>query len=202
MLVGVFGWQDYAVAQGDWSIDKVPEGTPLTWPLSVLGITTLTAYFGLKEIAKPQEGETVVVSGAAGATGSVAAQLAKIVGLPDHRHRGRPGEMRVADRRAGSRRRDRLQVRGRERPLARALPGRDRRVLGQRRRNDPRSGAREPRDARPRRPVRRDLQLQRRQSDRPSQLHEPARQTSAHGGLRRVRLPDRAQTRRSRSSCR
>lgn len=76
VLVGVFGWQDYAVARGDWSIDKVPEGTPLTWPLSVLGITTLTAYFGLKEIGKPEAGQTVVVSGAAGATGSVAAQLA------------------------------------------------------------------------------------------------------------------------------
>ena len=77
LLVGVFGWQEYAVAQGDWSIDRVPEGVPLTWPLSVLGITTLTAYFGLKEIAKPREGETVAVSGAAGATGSVAAQLAR-----------------------------------------------------------------------------------------------------------------------------
>jgi NADPH-dependent curcumin reductase CurA len=69
LLVGVFGWQDYAVAKGDWSINKVPEGTPPTWPLSVLGITTLTAYFGLKEIAKPKEGEMVVVSGAAGAAG-------------------------------------------------------------------------------------------------------------------------------------
>ena len=43
----------------------------------MLGVTTLTAYFGLKEIAKPREGETVAVSGAAGATGSVAAQLAR-----------------------------------------------------------------------------------------------------------------------------
>ena len=79
-VVGIFGWQDYVVAQGAWSVDKVPDGTPLTWPLSVLGITTLTAYFGLKEIAHPKEGETVVVSGAAGATGSVAAQLAHIWG--------------------------------------------------------------------------------------------------------------------------
>ena len=79
-LVGLFGWQDYAVAKGDWSISKVPADTPPTWPLSVLGITTLTAYFGLKEIAKPVEGETVAVSGAAGATGSVAAQLARAWG--------------------------------------------------------------------------------------------------------------------------
>ena len=77
ILTGLFGWQDYAVAKSDWSVSKVPDGTPLTWPLSVLGITTLTAYFGLKEIGQPKEGETVVVTGAAGATGSVAAQLAR-----------------------------------------------------------------------------------------------------------------------------
>jgi NADPH-dependent curcumin reductase CurA len=77
VLVGLFGWQDYALVKGDWSVSKVPEGTPLTWPLSVLGITTLTAYFGLKEIARPKEGETIAVSGAAGATGSMAAQLAR-----------------------------------------------------------------------------------------------------------------------------
>jgi NADPH-dependent curcumin reductase len=76
----LFGWQEYAVGQGEWSVDRVPEGTPHTWPLSVLGITTLTAYFGLKEIAQPKEGETVVVSAAAGATGSVAAQLARAWG--------------------------------------------------------------------------------------------------------------------------
>jgi NADPH-dependent curcumin reductase len=78
-VLGTFGWQDYAVSDGGGPIpvNKVPEGVPPTMPLSVLGITSLTAYFGLKEIGKPQEGETVVVSGAAGATGSVAGQLAK-----------------------------------------------------------------------------------------------------------------------------
>ncbi len=55
----------------------IPEGTPPTWPLGVLGITGLTAYFGLLELGRPQPGETVLVSGAAGATGSVAAQIAK-----------------------------------------------------------------------------------------------------------------------------
>ena len=78
-VLGTFGWQDYAVSDGGGPVpvNKVPEGVPPTMPLSVLGITSLTAYFGLKEIGKPQEGETVVVSGAAGATGSVAGQLAK-----------------------------------------------------------------------------------------------------------------------------
>jgi NADPH-dependent curcumin reductase CurA len=50
---------------------------PPTMPLGVLGLTSLTAYFGLKEIGQPKEGDTVVISGAAGATGSVAGQLAK-----------------------------------------------------------------------------------------------------------------------------
>jgi NADPH-dependent curcumin reductase len=78
-VLGTFGWQDYAVTDGGGAIpvNKVPEGVPPTMPLGVLGITSLTAYFGLKEIGKLQEGETVVVSGAAGATGSVAGQLAK-----------------------------------------------------------------------------------------------------------------------------
>jgi NADPH-dependent curcumin reductase len=79
LVLGTFGWQDYAVSDGGGPIpvNKVPAGVPPTMPLGVLGITSLTAYFGLKEIGKPKEGETVVVSGAAGATGSVAGQLAK-----------------------------------------------------------------------------------------------------------------------------
>src|SRR5512132_1885543 len=77
LVMGTFGWQDYAVSDGGGPIpvSKVPEGVPPTMPLGVLGITSLTAYFGLKEIGKPEPGQTVVVSGAAGATGSVAGQL-------------------------------------------------------------------------------------------------------------------------------
>jgi NADPH-dependent curcumin reductase CurA len=82
VVLGIFNWQEYATSDGGGAIPvtKVPDGVPVTLPLSVLGITSLTAYFGLKEIAKPASGETVVVSGAAGATGSVAGQLAKIWG--------------------------------------------------------------------------------------------------------------------------
>jgi hypothetical protein len=77
---GLFGWQEYAVAgPGLGAATKIPPGTPLTWPLGVLGITGLTAYFGLLDLGKPKPGETVLVSGAAGATGSVVAQIAKRV---------------------------------------------------------------------------------------------------------------------------
>ena len=82
-VLGAFGWQDYALSNGDdglMPVNKVPENVPLTLPLGTLGITSLTAYFGLRDIGKPRLGETVVVSGAAGATGSVAGQIAKIRG--------------------------------------------------------------------------------------------------------------------------
>jgi NADPH-dependent curcumin reductase CurA len=78
---GLLGWQEYAIGgRGMAQAQRLPEGTPLTWPLGVLGITGLTAYFGLLDIGRPEPGETVLVSGAAGATGSVAAQIAKIKG--------------------------------------------------------------------------------------------------------------------------
>ena len=79
---GMFGWQEYSIAApgGLMSATPLPKGMPLTWPLGACGITGLTAYFGLLDLGKPKAGETVVVSGAAGATGSVAAQIAKIQG--------------------------------------------------------------------------------------------------------------------------
>jgi NADPH-dependent curcumin reductase CurA len=79
---GLFGWQEYALLPGAniGAHSKIPPGVPLTWPLGVLGVTGLTAYFGMLDLGKPKAGETVVVSGAAGATGSVAGQIAKIEG--------------------------------------------------------------------------------------------------------------------------
>jgi NADPH-dependent curcumin reductase len=82
LVQGTFGWQDYAVARptGPIPLMRIPAGVPPTWVLGVLGITGLTAYFGMIDIGKPKAGETVVVSGAAGATGSVAGQLARLAG--------------------------------------------------------------------------------------------------------------------------
>ena len=79
---GMLGWQDYATVGpgGPFPISHLPPGVPLTWALGVLGITGLTAYFGLLDLGQPKSGETVVVSGAAGATGSVAGQVAKLQG--------------------------------------------------------------------------------------------------------------------------
>ncbi len=79
---GMLGWQDYGIAArgGLMAATALPKGMPLTWPLGVCGITGLTAYFGLLDLGKPKAGETVVVSGAAGATGSIAGQIAKLQG--------------------------------------------------------------------------------------------------------------------------
>jgi NADPH-dependent curcumin reductase CurA len=82
LVVGTFGWQDYAVsnAQGPMPARKLPPGVTPGMALSILGITGMTAYFGMMDIGKPVEGDVVVVSGAAGATGSIAGQIARIMG--------------------------------------------------------------------------------------------------------------------------
>jgi NADPH-dependent curcumin reductase CurA len=76
-------WQDYAVVEpgkGPTGINKLPPGVSPEMMLSILGITGMTAYFGLMDHGQPKAGETVLVSGAAGATGSVVGQIAKLKG--------------------------------------------------------------------------------------------------------------------------
>jgi hypothetical protein len=72
------GWQEYAVV--DAGAQKLGPGVTPELALSVVGVTGLTAYFGMLEVGQPRSGETVLVSGAAGATGSVAGQIAKLEG--------------------------------------------------------------------------------------------------------------------------
>jgi NADPH-dependent curcumin reductase CurA len=79
LVFGDTGWQDYAVAPGRL-LSKLPRVEPLTHLLSVYGIAGLTAYFGLLDVGRPQTGETVVVSAAAGSVGSMVGQIAKIKG--------------------------------------------------------------------------------------------------------------------------
>ncbi len=76
---GMLSWQDWHVSDGT-DLTIVPEGVEPKAMLGVYGTTGLTAYFGLTDVGQPVAGETVVVSGAAGATGSVAGQIAKILG--------------------------------------------------------------------------------------------------------------------------
>ncbi|MGC2694941.1 MAG: NADP-dependent oxidoreductase [Candidatus Angelobacter sp.] len=79
-VFGMLGMQEYAVSDGKGLTKVDPRIAPLPVYLGALGITGLTAYFGLLEIGRPVAGDTVVVSGAAGATGMVVGQIAKIKG--------------------------------------------------------------------------------------------------------------------------
>jgi NADPH-dependent curcumin reductase CurA len=80
LLFGFTGWQDYVVASPAGGYQKLPDGVPPTLALSLFGTTGMTAYFGLIDVGRVKEGDVVVVSGAAGATGSTVGQIAKIKG--------------------------------------------------------------------------------------------------------------------------
>ncbi len=79
-VLGGYGWQLYSVVPGHSLLRLDPAEAPLSTALGVLGMPGLTAYVGLSEIGRPQAGETVVVSAASGAVGTVASQLAKYSG--------------------------------------------------------------------------------------------------------------------------
>lgn len=79
-VAGTFGVQQYAISDGKGVRKVDTRFAPLTTYLGALGMPGMTAYFGLLDIGKPRPGETVVVSGAAGAVGSVVGQIAKIKG--------------------------------------------------------------------------------------------------------------------------
>jgi len=80
IVTGMLGWRLENVAQAGELRKVDPRIAPVTTALGVLGMPGLTAYFGLLDIGQPREGETVVVSGAAGAVGMTVCQLAKIKG--------------------------------------------------------------------------------------------------------------------------
>jgi NADPH-dependent curcumin reductase CurA len=75
-----FGWQEYAVLDASGTRKVDPDQGPIESALSYLGLPGLTAYFALLEIGRPQAGETVVISAAAGAVGQIAGQIAKLKG--------------------------------------------------------------------------------------------------------------------------
>ena len=84
LVSGMLGWQEYFLTDGTpgpfGGLSRVPDGIPPQRVLSALGATGMTAYFGIHDIHPVVEGDNVLVSGAAGATGSVASQIARIRG--------------------------------------------------------------------------------------------------------------------------
>jgi len=80
-VMGMLGWQQYAVSDGSQITRKVREtDLPLSLSLGVLGLNGITAYFGLLDLGSPRPGDTVAVSTAAGAVGSAVGQIAKLMG--------------------------------------------------------------------------------------------------------------------------
>ena len=78
-VAGLLGWQRFATVKGE-TLEKLQAAVPLTLAMGPLGMTGLTAYFGLLDIGRPREGETVLVSAGAGAVGSLVGQIARIKG--------------------------------------------------------------------------------------------------------------------------
>ena len=80
VVSGTIGWQDYGISDGSDMRVIHADPLPLTAFLGLFGIVGLTAYVGLLDIGQPKSGETLVVSGAAGAVGSIVGQIGKILG--------------------------------------------------------------------------------------------------------------------------
>jgi NADPH-dependent curcumin reductase len=82
LVHGNAGWEDYSVVDGSGFIPgyRVPAGVPPHLAAGTLGVTGMVAYFGMTEVGRPRTGETVVVSAAAGGVGSIAVQIARILG--------------------------------------------------------------------------------------------------------------------------
>ncbi|WP_027126840.1 NADP-dependent oxidoreductase [Gelidibacter mesophilus] len=80
-VMGMLDWKTLQISSGKELMKVDAEKAPLSAYLGILGMTGLTAYLGLTQIGKPQKGETLIVSGAAGAVGSVVGQIAKNLGL-------------------------------------------------------------------------------------------------------------------------
>jgi NADPH-dependent curcumin reductase CurA len=83
LLHGYAGWEDYSLTDGHGYFETtvIPPGVSPQLALGTLGVTGMVAYFGVVEVARPHAGETFVISGAAGGVGSIAGQIARILGL-------------------------------------------------------------------------------------------------------------------------
>ncbi len=192
LLFGMTGWQDYVIADaGERAMQVLPDGVPPGIAIGILGVTGMTAYFGMIDVGQVKEGDVVVVSGAAGATGSAAGQIAKI-----------KGAKKVVGIAGGA---EKCAYIVDELGFDEAIDYKNEKVAARLRETCPdgidlyfdnvggsilNDCLAQPGDARPGRAVRRDLHLQqRRPTAGAEQLPEPAGAPRAHGGLHHPRLP-------------
>src|SRR5258708_10270519 len=167
-------------------MQKVAPGTSPNLGLSLFGVTGLTSYLGMIEIGKIKAVETVAVSGAAGATGSVAGQIAKIKGC---RVIGPAGGKDKCDWRVNEGHSDGAIDYKSEDVGARLSELCPNGILRQRRRRGPQRGPRSDQPQRAHRAVRLDLEVRRRHAAaRPGELLQSGGAACAHGGLHRARL--------------
>ena len=174
------GWREWALSDGHGVRTVDASVAPVSAFLGVLGMPGFTAYHGLFELGRPQEGETVFVSGAAGAVGSAAGQMAKIAGCRVLGCAGSAGEGRLAPR---ARLRPRLRLPRATGPegARRGRTGRHRHLLRQRGRRFAGGRDRRAADARPDRRVRLDLALQRGRGEHRAAEHVHGRDEAARG---------------------
>ena len=146
-VMGMLGWQHYALSDGRSITRKVKEpDLPLSLSLGVLGLNGITAYFGLLDLGQPRPGDTVVVSTAAGAVGSAVGQIAKLMGCRTVGIAGGAVKTQTLPRGIRLRCRHRLQVRQSQGRIGGCLPARRRRLFRQHGRRHQRCGAGAARD--------------------------------------------------------
>ena len=119
MVGGRLGWQLFAIAEASALRRVDTRGAPLSTALGVIGMPGVTAWYGLLRIGDPRPGETVVVSAASGAVGSVVGQIARLEGMSCDRHSRRNAKVRLCRQRAWLRCLRRLQIGFVRKPVAR-----------------------------------------------------------------------------------
>ncbi len=109
LLMSRLAWEEVSITDATDFLVRVPDeyDCPLSWHLGILGDTGMSAYFGITDLGRPEPGQTVLVSAAGGAVGSVAGQIARLHGARTVGHRRRCRQVPPADRRARLRRRHR-----------------------------------------------------------------------------------------------